>query len=123
MKHGVDWQYGGIFRDGARQGGALIMEKEFWQQAEVLTGLLDGVILFGDDKYWNAYRNVHRFVFDKVINKGVGEWYPLLSRKGDPIWTHMGHSWKINYHTVRSMIQSAERLDKILTNSGKNKSK
>jgi hypothetical protein len=26
----------------------------------------------------------------------------------------MGHSWKINYHTVRSMIQSIVRLDALL---------
>ena len=61
-----------------------------------------------------AYKNVHRFVFDKVVNKGVGEWYALLTRAGEPIWTHMGHSWKINYHTVRSMIQSIVRLDALL---------
>jgi len=26
----------------------------------------------------------------------------------------MGHSWKINYHSVRSMIQSIDRLEKLL---------
>jgi len=31
------------------------------------------------------------------------------------IWTHMEHSWKINYHSVRSMIQSINRLDRLLT--------
>jgi mannose 2-epimerase len=109
--NGIDPEFGGVYVEGPHSGGVYDKEKEFWQQAEVLTGLLDGVILFGDEKYWNAYRNVHRFVFDKVINKSVGEWYPLLTRKGDPIWTHMGHSWKINYHTVRSMIQSIRRLE------------
>jgi len=75
--------------------------------------MLDGCLVFGSEKYWKAYVNVHRFVFDKVINKGVGEWYPLLSRQGVPIWTHMSHSWKINYHTVRAMVQSIQRLDKL----------
>ena len=77
------------------------------------SGLLDAVILLGDEKYLEAYKNVHRFVFDKVINKGVDEWYPLLTRRGEPIWTHMGHSWKINYHTVRAMIQSIQRIEKL----------
>lgn len=111
IDHGIDKEYGGVFVEGPHSGGVYDREKEFWQQAEVLIGLLDAVQLFGDSKYWDAYKNVHRFVFDKVINKGVGEWYPLLTRKGEPIWTHMGHSWKINYHTVRSMIQSIHRLD------------
>ncbi len=114
IDNGIDTEYGGVYVEGPHSGGVYDREKEFWQQAEVMIGILDAVLLFGDRKYWNAYTNVHRFVFDKVINKGVGEWFPLLSRKGDPIWTHMGHSWKINYHTVRAMVQSIARMDKIL---------
>lgn len=113
VDNGIDWEFGGVFVEGPHSGGVYDKEKEFWQQAEALIGLLDGVILFEDEKFSNAYENVHRFVLDKVVNKRVGEWYPLLSRRGDPIWTHMGHSWKINYHTVRAMIQSIIRLDRI----------
>jgi len=119
VNNGIDFDFGGVYVEGPHSGGVYDKEKEFWQQAEVLTGMLDAFILFGDDKYWEAYKNVHRFVFDKFINKGIGEWYPLLSRRGKPIWTHMGHSWKINYHTVRSMIQSIKRLERIIENSRK----
>ena len=66
------------------------------------------------EKYWQAYQNVHRFVFDKMIHHKVGEWWPLLTRHGEPIWTHMSHNWKINYHTVRSMIETAKRMDLLL---------
>ncbi len=114
VNNGIDYEYGGVFVEGPHSGGVYDREKEFWQQAEVLIGLLDAVIMFGDEKYWDAYKNVHHFVFGKLINKKVGEWYPLLSRNGDPIWTHMSHSWKVNYHSVRSMIQSIRRLDKIV---------
>jgi hypothetical protein len=38
----------------------------------------------------------------------------LCNFQGEPIWTHMGHSWKINYHTVRSMVQAVQRLDSLL---------
>ncbi len=114
VDNGIDMEFGGVYVEGPHSGGVYDKEKEFWQQAEVLIGLLDALILFGGDKYWSAYMNVHRFVYDKVVNKKVGEWYPLLSRKGEPIWTHMGHSWKINYHTVRAAIQSIKRLDILL---------
>lgn len=114
VNNGIDYELGGVFVEGPHSGGVYDREKEFWQQAEVLIGMLDAVIIFGDEKYWEAYKNVHRFVFDKVINKEVGEWYPLLTRRGKPIWTHMGHSWKINYHTVRAMIQSISRMDKLI---------
>jgi len=114
LENGIDQEFGGVFVEGPHSGGVYDREKEFWQQAEVLTAMLDGYLITNDEKYLTAYMNVHRFVFDKMINKGVGEWYPLLTRRGEPIWTHMGHSWKINYHTVRSMIQCKLRVEKIL---------
>ena len=115
VNNGIDTEFGGVYVEGPHSGGVSDREKEFWQQAEVLTALLDAWLIFKDPRYWESYKNVHRFVFDKMINKGVGEWYPLLTREGEPIWTHMGHSWKINYHTVRSMILSIQRLNMILS--------
>ena len=114
INNGIDYEFGGVYVEGSHAGGVYDREKEFWQQAEVLIGMLDAYLLFDDEKYWDAYKNVHQFVFDKVINKEIGEWYPLLTRRGEPIWTHMGNSWKTNYHSVRSIIQSIQRMDKIL---------
>ncbi|GAB4034340.1 AGE family epimerase/isomerase [Spirosoma jeollabukense] len=114
LTYGIDWAYGGIYVEGSHGGVVYDREKEFWQQAEILIGLLDAYLLFGDDTYWKAYEAVHRFVMDNMVNHPVGEWWPLMTRQGVPIWTHMSHSWKINYHTVRSMVQSIKRLDKLL---------
>ena len=117
VNNGIDHEFGGVFVEGPHSGGVYDMEKEFWQQAEVLIGMLDAFILFHSDVYWNSFENVHRFIFDKVINHPVGEWWPLLTRDGKPVWTHMSHSWKVNYHSVRSMIESIKRLDKIISNN------
>ena len=113
LAHGIDWEYGGVYVEGSHAGGVYDREKEFWQQAEVLIGMLDACLLFGSEKYWPVYENVHRFVFDKMIYHEVGEWWPLLTREGQPIWTHMSHSWKVNYHTVRAMVQSIKRLEQL----------
>jgi mannobiose 2-epimerase len=113
IDNGIDWDYGGVFVEGPHEGGVYDMEKEFWQQAEVLIAMLEGFLISGEEKYWEAYKNVFDFVFEKGINHKVGEWWPLLTRDGKQIWTHMGHDWKINYHTVRSMIQSVKRLHMI----------
>jgi len=115
VRNGIDTEFGGVYVEGPHSGGVSDREKEFWQQAEVLTGLLDAFIMFRDPVYLESYKNVHRFVFDRMINKGVGEWYPLMTREGVPIWTHMGHSWKINYHTVRSMVLSIDKLNRIIS--------
>lgn len=113
INNGIDWEYGGVFVEGPHKGGVYDMEKEFWQQAEVLIAFLDAYKITGESKYWKAFKNVFDFVFKKGINHEVGEWWPLLTREGIPIWTHMGHDWKISYHTVRSMIQSVKRLQMI----------
>jgi len=113
MKNGIDWEYGGVYVEGPHAGGVYDMEKEFWQQAEVMIGMLEACLRFGL-KYWPAYENAHRFVFDKMINHPVGEWWPLMTREGVPIWTHMSHSWKVNYHTIRCMVECIKRLERLL---------
>lgn len=114
-KYGIDWKMGGIFCEGSHDKG-LVRErnKDFWQQAECLTGMLDAYLLFEDQKYLDAYENVHRFVMDYNINHNVGEWYPLLDENNKVLLDFMGDAWKSNYHTVRSMIQSEKRLSEIV---------
>ncbi len=111
--NGIDWECGGVYVEGPHAGGVYDMEKEFWQQAEVMIGMLDACLYYDFDKYWPAYENVHRFVLDKMVNHKAGEWWPLTTREGKPIWRHMSHSWKVNYHTVRCAIQCINRLDKL----------
>ena len=114
LAHGIDWEFGGVYVEGSHAGEVYDREKEFWQQAEVLIGMLDAYRIYDDEKYLQAYDATHRFVFDKMIAHEVGEWKPLLTRQGEPIWTHMSHSWKVNYHSVRAMVQSIVRLDKLM---------
>lgn len=114
VQHGIDYEYGGVYVEGAHSGEVYDREKEFWQQAELMIGMLEACLTFDKDTYWPAYENVHRFVFDKMVHHQVGEWWPLLTREGDPVWTHMSHSWKVNYHTVRAMVQSIQRLEKLM---------
>ncbi len=113
-EYGIDWERGGVYCEGPHDGPARERNKEFWQQAETLIGMLDAYLVFEDERYLDAYENVHRFVMDHVINHKVGEWLPLLDENNKVIWDYMAHAWKINYHTVRSMIQCERRLLKIL---------
>ncbi len=115
VAHGIDWEFGGVYVEGSHAGEVYDREKEFWQQAEVLIGMLDAYRVYKNEDYLKAYAATHRFVFDHMIDHEVGEWKPLLTRQGESIWTHMSHSWKVNYHSVRAMVQSIVRLDKLLT--------
>jgi len=111
VEFGIDGEYGGVFVEGPWDAPPTITEKQFWQQAEVLIGMLDAYVLLGDEAYWQAFCNVHDFVFDRFVNlEAGGEWYERLSREGAPVDDALGHAWKISYHTVRSMIQVIKRL-------------
>ncbi len=112
--YGIDWERGGVYCEGPHDGPARERNKEFWQQAETMVGMLDALLVFGDSKYLDAYENVHRFVMDRVINHRVGEWYPLFDANNNRVWDYLGHAWKINYHTVRAMIECERRLSRLI---------
>lgn len=114
VRYGIDRERGGVYCEGPNDGPARERNKEFWQQAETLVGMLDACLVLGDEKFWDAYENVHRFVMDHVINHEVGEWYPLFDENNNRLWDYMGHAWKINYHTIRAAIQSEKRLTALL---------
>jgi mannobiose 2-epimerase len=112
LVHGIDWEYGGVFRDGTASGGPLVREKEFWQNAEALVGLLDGYELFGDDRLRAAFLNVWNFARDRFIAP-CGEWRILLTRAGRPLDANVGNDWKVSYHTGRALLECTERLERL----------
>ena len=113
VTYGVDQVYGGVYVEGPHDGPARDQQKEFWQQAESLVGLLDSYLLFREKQYAEAFRKVFDFVWNRMINHDVGEWFALLERDGTVKWDYLGHAWKNNYHTTRSMVQTLRRLKKI----------
>jgi len=111
IAYGIDAEYGGVYADAPMARPTTLTEKQFWQQAEALIGMLDACALLGEEKYWQAFRNVYDFVFGKlVVMEAGGEWYERVDRFGTPLDAVLGHAWKINYHSVRSMVQSIKRL-------------
>lgn len=112
VTHGIDWQFGGVYRDGTAAGGPLVFEKEFWQNAEALVGLLDGYELFGDRRLHDAFLNVWNFARDHFIAP-CGEWRVLLERAGAPLDGNVGNDWKAVYHTGRAMLECLDRLERL----------
>jgi len=111
VEHGIDWEQGGIFRDGDRSTGKpLILEKEFWQHTEALTAFLDGYEQFHQPEYLQAFDNLWRFVHKHMIDQTVGEWRTLLDRSGSPIDPNIGNPWKVSYHSGRAMLESRALL-------------
>lgn len=111
--YGVDWELGGIYRDGAASTGPLIKDKEFWQNAEALVGFLDAYEAFSDAHFLDAFENVWRFVSTFMIHHEVGEWRTLLDRAGQSIDPELGNPWKVAYHSGRSMLECSLRLARL----------
>jgi mannose/cellobiose epimerase-like protein (N-acyl-D-glucosamine 2-epimerase family) len=119
VEYGIDRHFGGVLVEGPMDGPTRLDEKQFWQQAEMLVGMLDVYAMFGDEKYWDGFVNVYNFVFDKFVQMdGGGEWYERVARDGTPIDGALGHAWKISYHTVRSMIETVRRLKPLSRSRG-----
>ena len=114
LKHGVDWKYGGIYRDGLRRGGALVKEKEFWQHSEALVGFLDAFETFRDLRCLDAVECLWDFVSEHMIIREVGEWRTLLDRRGKPLDANIGNDWKVSYHSGRGMCECRMRLRRLL---------
>jgi mannobiose 2-epimerase len=112
---GIDATYGGVFADVPMDRTTTLTEKQFWQQAEALIAMLDAALLVGDGTYWEAFTNIWEFVFGKFIAMDAGgEWYERLDREGNVLDGDLAHNWKINYHTVRAMIQTVQRLEQLV---------
>ncbi|MCH8807209.1 MAG: AGE family epimerase/isomerase [Planctomycetes bacterium] len=114
VEYGIDREFGRVYCEGAMDRPTTLFEKQFWQQAEMMVGMLDAYATFGDQAYWDGFVNVHEFVFDKFVQMDAGgEWLERVSRDGSPVDDALGHAWKISYHTVRSMIEVVRRLESL----------
>jgi len=114
ITYGLDHELGGVFRDGPHNGDALIKDKEWWQNSEVLVGYLDAFERLKDTRYFNAFYKTWCFDREYFINHDIGEWRQLLSRNGSVISGTIGNSWKAIYHTGRAMLECKRRLERII---------
>jgi cellobiose epimerase len=116
LEHGVDREFGGVYRYGLFSGPPTVDDKDFWPQAEGMVGFLYGFRLFGDPKYLAAFANIWNFVKTHLIIAGVGEWHSLVNRRGEVLDPFAGQPWKDGYHTGRCLSECIQ-LAKLMTAS------
>jgi cellobiose epimerase len=113
LEYGFDHVLGGVYRDGSHEGPAIIKDKEWWQNSEVLVGYLDAYEKLKDDKYFEAFYKTWQFDYKFFINHHIGEWRQLLDKEGNVIVGDIGNPWKAIYHTGRSMMECCHRLERM----------
>jgi len=112
LAEGVDRDGGLLSEAGPR--GLTNTDKEWWQQAEALTGFLAAYQLSGDPRYLDASLRTWAFIDAHQIDHQHGEWYRLLARDDSVISQDKLSLWKCPYHNGRACMEMADRLRALL---------
>ncbi len=116
LAYGYDNAHGGVFREGPPVGPASDRDKEFWQNAEALTGFLEIYRSSGDERYLQAFLATWAFVRDHLISPH-GEWRTRTTADGRVLDHNLGNYWTGAYHTVRGVLEPLRLLDSLSTPS------
>ena len=114
LRYGYDATFGGVYREGPPLGAATDTDKEFWQNAESLTGFLHLFELTGKPEYAEAFSATWSFAKQHLIHPGLQEWHIRTTRDGTMIDDSLGNQWTGGYHTVRAPIECVRRLNSLL---------
>jgi len=110
IEFGLDATHGGVYSHGPLGGAATVREKIWWVQCEALPAFLLARIVFGDDRYLDAFRNVARFCLDYLHDPEHGEWYHSTEEDGTPRDRTKGSAWKAAYHVTQAIAYSDSYL-------------
>jgi mannobiose 2-epimerase len=110
LRFGLDTSYGGVFSHGPRGQPATVREKIWWVQCEALPAFLLAHLVFGDERYWNAFVNVAGFCLAHLHDPEYGEWYHSTAEDGTPRDTTKGSAWKAAYHVTQACAYGDEYL-------------
>lgn len=120
LKHGFDWELGGLYDEGAHGAQPANTRKVWWAQAEAANALVLLHELSGtpDSPYLQAFRKLWPFVRQHAIDAEHGGWFVAVTREGVPLagavsGTNKGADSKVTYHTGRAMLNVADRLRRL----------
>ncbi len=113
LEVGFDKEDGGVYTSGPVAGPVTAKVKEWWEQAEALVAFLNAYQLTGSAKYWTAFEKQARFVEDKFLDRGYGEWYTSIGADGR-VRSEKAGPWKAQYHVTRALLEVISRLGRTL---------
>jgi mannose/cellobiose epimerase-like protein (N-acyl-D-glucosamine 2-epimerase family) len=110
LSRGLDRRWGGLYFRGTAEGPATNRAKVWWTQAEGLVGFLWLHVETGEQRYWEAFRSVTRWVMRRQADHRHGEWFAVLRRRGTVHDGRKSHRWKSGYHTTRACLEAVRLL-------------
>jgi len=102
---GYDDVFGGIYNQVSAPY-SIDFDKNWWAQAEAVSGFLNAYILSGDSKYSDAVIKTWEFIDKYIVDHRYGEWFSSVTRIGNPK-THLpkADTWKTPYHNSRFCLE------------------
>jgi cellobiose epimerase len=102
---------GGLLYEGD-PSGIIDDTKQWWPQAEAVTGFLNAYQLSGQRHFLEAAQKSWEFIEKYIVDHENGEWFWLVSRTGAPSAEHYkADPWKCPYHNSRACFEAMQRLD------------
>jgi mannobiose 2-epimerase len=108
LRHGFDWEHGGLCNRGVGNEPANQRDKVWWVQAEMIAALADAYRHRTDSDYSRALGLTLRFVRQYQADPKDGVWYDTVTFDGAPKNVAKAHNWKANYHDVRALVKLIE---------------
>lgn len=117
LKHGWDYEYGGIFYFMDVKGNPVQQlewdQKLWWVHVETLITLIKGYQLTGNLECLQWFEKVHDYTWSYFPEPDFGEWWGYLNRQGDVLLPLKGGKWKGCFHVPRGLYQVYTTLEKI----------
>ncbi len=108
LREGVDAD-GGMFNTAGPRG-LRDTNKDWWPQAEAVTGFINAWQLSHEARFLIAACRTWGFIEHPLVNREKGEWYRSTDRAGHPDRSSPPASmWKCPYHNSRACLQAAGR--------------
>ncbi len=111
LNNGLDHD-GGLLNE-ADPTGIIDYDKEWWPQAEAMTGFLNAWEHDGDHAFLEAAVKVWNFIQKYIVDHEYGEWIPRVDREGVSYKDDKVRNWKSGYHNIRACLEGIQRIERL----------
>jgi mannobiose 2-epimerase len=109
---GID-EDGGLWYEFDPKTNALIAEKHWWPQAELMIGFFNAYEITGNEDYLAIVLKNWEFVKKHILDTKNGEWHWGVNADYSLIPKDKAGFWKCPYHNGRACIEVINRIEKI----------
>jgi cellobiose epimerase len=108
LAFGYDQKQGGLYKFGFDDRPAVVKDKVWWAQAEMLAALTESVGRRPSPAYASALEQLLTFLATYQIDPDDGIWLDTVAANGLPRLTRKSHNGKAAFHELRATVMFVE---------------